>query len=102
MVTSASHQLYDKPPLARQPPWTACAAIPATATAAATGKRLRRAICSAPIVAGGEAAGDNAANTVSTAVAATGRHRVNGANTQLSTPAATSRTSSGPGERPFH
>jgi hypothetical protein len=68
----------------------------------ATGKRRRRATCGAPIVAGGVAAGDNAANTLSTAVAATGRHRVNGANTQLSAPAATSRTSSGPAGRPFH
>jgi hypothetical protein len=102
MVISASHHPYDMPPLGRQAPWIACAAIPATATAIAVGRRRRRATCSAPIVAGGVAAGDSVTSTVNTAVLATGRHSIIAVSSQLSAPTAMSSASSGPGGRPLH
>jgi len=56
--------------------------MPPAATAIPTGNRRRRATCTAPMVAGGVAAGDTTASAVSTAVAVTGRHSISGVRAQ--------------------
>src|SRR4051812_17543912 len=91
---STSHQPYDSPPTGRHAPRTACAAIPATPTAAAVRNGRRRATHSAPTVAGGVAAGDSAASTVNTTVPATGDRNIIGSDTHAATPTAMSNTTS--------
>ncbi len=93
-VTRASHQPNEMPSLGRDRPCTTCAAIPAAAVVAATGKPRRWATCSAPRVAGGVAAGDSAASTVSASAPVTGRHSRTGDRRHPSTPDTMSRTGS--------